>query len=246
MFQLGGTAPNWSTPGKSSVDRPSASQFGKFVQAVGTRFPTVDIWSGWNEPNLSAWLSPQVKGGVPQAPRIYRGLVNSAFSGLKASGHGSNEFLFGELLPFTRSAQWSSKKIRPLDFLREMACVDSHYRPFKGKAAKKRGCTGFKALPGTGLAYHPYTLAGGPNVRTPNKNDASIRDLGRITSVLNKLKSKHRIQRRSMPIWITEFGFQNPPAGPLREPDQEGARVHGPAEFIAFKNRRVATYRSTR
>ena len=62
-------APDWATPGKSSVDRPNATEFGKFVRAVGTRFSTVKIWSIWNEPNLSSWLSPQVKGGVPQSPR---------------------------------------------------------------------------------------------------------------------------------------------------------------------------------
>ncbi|MEA2457562.1 MAG: hypothetical protein QOC95_534 [Thermoleophilaceae bacterium] len=242
MFQLGGTAPDWATPGKSAVDRPNASEFGKFVQAVGTRFPTVKIWSIWNEPNLSAWLSPQVKGGVPQAPRIYRGLVNTAVNGLKASGHGKDQILLGELLPFTRSAGSSSKKIRPLDFLREMACVDSHYRAFRGKAAKKRGCTHFHALPGTGLAYHPYTLAGGPNVRTPNKSDASISDLGRITSVLNKLRSKKRIQKRSMPIWITEFGFQTNPPDRYASPIKKVPGFMSQSEYIAYKNRRVASY----
>ena len=64
----------------------------------------------------------------------------------------------------TRSAPANSpnkRKFSPIDFLRELACVDSHYHPFKGSAAKARGCKGYKPLPGTGLAYHPYTLAGG-------------------------------------------------------------------------------------
>ncbi len=241
MFQLGGTAPDWASR-KSSVDRPNAPEFGKFVHAVGTRYQTVKIWSIWNEPNLVSWLSPQVKRGVPQSPRIYRGLVNTAYNGLKASGHGGDDVLLGELLPFTRSARASSKKIRPLDFLRELACVNSHYRPFRGKAAKKRGCTHFHALPGTGLAYHPYTLAGGPNVRTPNKSDASIRDLGRITSVLNRLKSKKRIQKRSMPIWITEFGFQTDPPDRYASPIRKVPGFMSQSEYIAFKNRRVASY----
>jgi hypothetical protein len=241
MFQLGGTAPDWATPGKSSVNNPSASEFGKFVKAVGTRFPTVSIWSVWNEPNLSSWLSPQVKGGVPQAPRIYRGLLNAASGGLSASGHSGDELLLGELLPFTRSSRDSSKKIRPLAFLRELACLDSHYRAFRATAAKRRGCASFKALPATGLAYHPYTLAGGPGVRTPNKDDATISDLGRVTRVLSKLRAKKRV-KSSLPIWITEFGFQSRPPDPYATPIKKIPGFMGWSEFIAFKNRRVASF----
>ena len=241
MFQLGGTAPDWATPGKSPVNNPNASEFGKFVHAVGTRYPTVKIWSVWNEPNLASWLSPQVKGGVPQAPRIYRGLLNAASSALASTGHASDDLLYGELLPFTRSSRESSKKIRPLNFLRELACVDSHYRAFRGTAAKRRGCANFKALPGTGLAYHPYTLAGGPNVRTPNKNDASIRDLGRISRVLAKLRAKKRLSRPA-PIWITEFGFQSRPPDPYATPLKKIPGFMGQSEFIAFKNRHVVSF----
>jgi hypothetical protein len=242
LFQLGGTAPDWATPGKSPVNKPNASEFGKFVQAVGTRFPTVSSFSVWNEPNLSSWLSPQVTGKVPQSPRIYRGLLRAAASGLKASGHGSDQLLFGELLPFTRSAKASSKKLRPLQFLRELACVDSHYRAFRGKTAKKRGCTNYKAIPGTGLAYHPYTLAGGPNVKTPNKDDASIRDLGRINSVLSKLASKKRIGKRAKAIWITEFGFQSSPPDRYATPIKKIPGFMAQSEFLAYKNSRVQSF----
>jgi hypothetical protein len=241
LFQLGGTAPDWATPGKSAVNNPNAGEFGKFTKAVGAHFPGVHMWSAWNEPNLKSWLSPQVSGGVPQSPRIYRGLLNAAAGGLAASGHGSDQLLIGELLPFTRTSRSTSNKLRPLAFLRELACVDSHYRPFKGSAARKRGCKGFKSLPGTGLAYHPYTLAGGPGVRTPNKDDATISDLGRITSVLSKLRSRHKL-RRSWPIWITEFGFQSDPPDRYATPIKKIPGFMSRSEFIAFKNRRVASY----
>src|SRR3954452_16674326 len=98
MFQLGGTAPDWATPGKSPVANPNAGEFGKFVKATGAHFPGVHIWSVWNEPNLKSWLSPQVSGGVPQAPRIYRGLVNAASSGLAESGQGSDPLLLRQAL----------------------------------------------------------------------------------------------------------------------------------------------------
>ena len=182
-----------------------------------------------------------VSGGVPQSPRIYRGLLNAAAAGLQASGHGSDQLLVGELLPFTRTASKSSKKVRPIAFLRELACVDSHYRPYRGKAARKRGCAGFKSIPGTGLAYHPYTLAGGPNVKTPNHDDASIGNLGRLTKAISRLRSKGRI-RSSWPIWITEFGFQSRPPDPYATPIKKIPGFMGESEWLAYKNRRVVAY----
>jgi hypothetical protein len=253
MFQLGGAAPDWATPGKSAVDRPNPAEFGRFAQAVGTRFsgsfsdgagtiPRVSVFSVWNEPNLVSWLSPQVAGGVPQSPRIYRGLLLAASAGLNASGHSGDELLLGELLPFTRTSGSTSKKTRPVTFLRELACVDSHYRPFRGSAAKQRGCTGFTALPGTGLAYHPTACTGGPNVPTPNPDDASIGQLSRLTVALDRLSAKGRLQRTGMPIWITEFGFRSRPPDPFATPLASIPGFMGQSEWIAFKNARVASY----
>jgi hypothetical protein len=239
LFQLGGDAPEWATPGKSAVRKPNAAEFGKWVRAVGTHFPNVNLYSVWNEPNLVSWLAPQQSGGVPQAPRIYRNLVRAADSGLAASGHGSDQLLIGELLP--RSVGNKSKRTSPVTFLRELACLDSHYRTYKGKAASRRGCKGFKALPGTGLAYHPYTLAGGPGVRTPNKNDATISNLGRITKALSRMRAKHRIER-SWPLWITEYGFESTPPDRYATPIKKIPGFMNWSEYIAYKNRRVASY----
>ena len=238
LFQLGGTAPDWAS-GRSSVDRPSASAFGKFTEAVGKRFPQVHKFSVWNEPNLVSWLAPQRSGSVPQAPRIYRNLVRAAYSGLSASGHAHDQLLIGELLP--RSVGNKSKRTSPITFLRELACLDSHYHTYKGKTASRRGCKGYKALPGTGLAYHPYTLAGGPGVRTPNKDDATISNLGRITKALSRMRAKHRIQR-SWKVWISEYGFESTPPDRYATPIKKVPGFMNWSEYIAYKNRRVASY----
>ena len=241
LFQVGGSAPEWATPGKSAIRNPNPAEFGKFVEAVGARYPSVHMFSVWNEPNLVSWLSPQVSGGVPQSPRIYRGLLNAAYGGMQRSGHGSDQLLVGELLPFTRTSRSTSKKLRPIAWLRELACLNSHYRPFRGSTARKRGCSGFKSIPGTGLAYHPYTLAGGPNVKTPNKDDASIRDLGRLRTAINRLRGRHRI-RSSWPIWITEFGFQSRPPDPYGSPIKKIPAFMGESEWLAYKNSRVRSF----
>jgi len=138
---LAGPAPRWAS-GKNDVERPKAGAFKQFAHAVGTRYsgsfkrqgrllPRVIIWSVWNEANLVNWLAPQYVGHRLEAPRIYRGLMVAAHAGLAASGHGSDQFLFGELLPFSRAGQ-ERFRIRPIAFLREIACVDSHYHPYSG------------------------------------------------------------------------------------------------------------------
>jgi hypothetical protein len=241
MFQLGTAAPEWATPGKSAIRSPNPAEFGKFVEAVGARYPSVHLFTVWNEPNLVSWLSPQFSGKVPASPRIYRGLLNAAYGGMQRSGHGSDQLLVGELLPFSRSSGNTNKRIRPIAFLRELACVDSHYRPFRGSTARKRGCSGFKSIPGTGLAYHPYTLAGGPNVKTPNKDDASIHDLGRLRTAISRLRGRHRI-RSNWPIWITEFGFQSRPPDPYASPIKKIPGFMGESEWLAYKNSRVLSF----
>jgi hypothetical protein len=254
---LGGHAPKWASKKSprglsDGVHRPSANLFEQFVTAVGRRYsgsyspsegyvdplrplPRVTIWSMWNEPNLVSWLSPQRR-----APRIYRNLLYAGFDGLNATGHGGDTILYGELLPFARGNKTAGVRRRPLEFLREMACVDKRYRAYRGKKARSRGCSKFRKLPGTGVAHHPYTLSGGPRVKSPNKDDVSIGELSRMTRALDKLTRKRRFasNRRQM-IWSTEFGFQTDPPDPYQSRIKRVPGYMGHAEWIAYKNRRV-------
>jgi hypothetical protein len=252
-----GPAPRWAS-GKTGIDRPKPSEFRRFLQAIGTRYsgtftpglveplatplPKVDRYGPWNEPNLYSWLTPQAAHGVPVSPRIYRRLVEAAAKGLKASGHGEGELLIGELLPYARANSADKRKISPLNFLRELACVDRHYHAYKGRAAKRRGCQHFKALPGAGLAYHPYTLAGGPDVKTTDRNDASIADLARVTRVLDRLSNAHRLKTSRMPVWVSEFGFQTDPPDQYASPIKRVPGFMGESEWLAYRNPRVASY----
>src|SRR2546423_3769916 len=121
--------PNWAT-GKSCTKserrktrlkgtcRPNASLYGKFVTALATRYsgsytdprdpgagplPKVDMWSFWNEPNLSSWLYPSVvhkgKKLVPISARLYRDLVYAGGSALGKTGHKSDQVWLGETGP---------------------------------------------------------------------------------------------------------------------------------------------------
>jgi hypothetical protein len=259
FLMLGGHAPKWASEESpdglpNGVHRPNANLFQQFVQATGTRYsgnytappgdysdplplPRVIIWSIWNEGNLVSWLSPQ-----KEAPQLYRNLLYGGFDGLNASGHGNDTILYGELLPFARGASGSVRR-RPLEFLREVACVNRRFRAYRGSSARKRGCENFRALPGTGLAHHPYTLSGGPRVKSPHRDDASIGELSRLVKTVDKLRSKRRFASRARQvIWSTEFGFQSDPPDPVQTPIKRVPGYMGEAEWIAFKNPRIGAW----
>jgi len=259
FIMLGGHAPSWASEPSpeglpNGVHRPNPELFKQFVQAVGTRYsgsyspepgeytdplaiPRVTIYSAWNEPNLVSWLSPQ-----SEAPQIYRNLLYAASDGLAASGHQNDTLLHGELLPFSRGNTGDVRR-RPLEFLREMACVNRRFRTYRGSSATRRGCENFRPLPGIGLAHHPYTLAGGPRVKSPHRDDASIGELSRLTKTLDRLRSRKRfaVSARQQ-LWSTEFGFQSDPPDPVQTPIKRVPGYMGEAEWIAYKNRRVVAW----
>jgi hypothetical protein len=239
-ISIGGHAPRWATNGRgrAGTGRPSAKEFGLFTEAVGKQFPNVHIWSMWNESNLYSWLSPQRKNGVPQSPSIYRKLYLAAHGALRATGHGGDRILLGELMPRGGS---SPKKLRPLDFLRELVCLDGNYRQYRGRAARARGCGKVGRIPTSGLAYHPYTLRGGPRIHD-GPGDAAIGELSRVTKVLDALARRGKLPRK-LPLWITEFGYQTSPPDPFfGVPLKRAAAFMDTSEFIAFRNPRIASY----
>ena len=238
-FSLGGRAPDWATKrrGRRGTYRPNAKEFRRFAEAAGRRFPSVAIWSIWNEANLYSWLSPQRVKGVPLSPGIYRGLYLAGHRGLEAAGHGSDTILFGELMP---RGGTDSRKVRPLEFLREMVCLDRNYRQYRGSAARKRGCRRVGRIPTSGLAYHPYTLANGPDV-DEGPDEAAIGQLSRVRRVLDALARRGKLPRR-LPIWITEFGYQTRPPDPFATPLRRAPSLMDLSEWLAFRNRRVASY----
>ncbi len=239
-LSIGAQAPRWATNGRgrAGTGRPNAKEFGLFAEAVGRQFPNVHIWSIWNEPNLYSWLSPQRKRGVPQSPSIYRRLYLAGHAAFGATGHGGDRILLGELMP---RGGTSSKKLRPLDFLREMVCLDRNYRQYRGRAARARGCGRIGRIPTSGLAYHPYTLRGGPGIHD-GPGDAAIGELDRVTKMLDALGRRGKLPRK-LPLWITEFGYQtNPPDRIFGVTLKRAAAFMDASEFIAFRDPRIASY----
>jgi hypothetical protein len=248
FLALGNRAPDWATAKRGryrGTYRPSARELGLFARAAGERYsgsygglPRVDLWSIWNEPNLFSWLAPQRRrDGTPVSPTIYRKLYLAAHEGLRASGHAGDTILLGELMPLGAG---SPRKVPPLEFLREVACLDRNFRPFRGRAARVRDCRGVGRIPASGIAHHPYTPGGGVHA-AGKRDEAPIAQLGRLTRTLDAIARHGRLPRR-LPVWITEFGFQTNPPDPFQFAIRRVPGFMDESEWIAFRNRRVRSY----
>jgi hypothetical protein len=260
LMALGPPAPGWATAQRgdaAGVWHPSAREFGRFALAVGVRYdgtrvdeqgrrlPRVGMWSIWNEPNHPQFLLPlsSETSGIPIAPRIYRGLVRYGVDGLRRAGHSGSTILFGELLPIGHSRAGARRTIKPILFLRELFCLDRAWRPYRGRAARARGCQGFRRISGvTGFAYHPYTRPDGPRGPEPTTDDATIRSIDRVTAALDRAADRGRLWRRGLRVWNTEFGYQSDPPDPFQT---RMARIPGflnEAEWISYGNGRIASW----
>jgi hypothetical protein len=247
MVALSPPVPGWATARRGDrfgVDRPSPDWFGRFAEAAGRHFGSVDLWAIWNEPNHPRFLYPQATGHrVPFAPHLYRRLVRAAAAGLAASGHGNDRILFGELLPIGKSRIFRNNTMKPLRFLREFFCLDSRGQPLRGHAAKIRGCSSFARLTGiNGFGYHPYTRPNGPRGKEPTRDDATIRSIGRVTRVLDIAGARGRIGGGRLSFWNTEFGFQSNPPDPFQTRLARIPAFLAESEWISYRNPRVASY----
>jgi hypothetical protein len=221
--------PRWATLGGRSTTRfPSATRFGRFVQALGTRYRTqVANWSVWNEPNLSTFLGPQYVNGKAYSPRLYRRLFQAASGGLRRSGNGHDRLLIGETAPRLRKG----KAISPLSFFRGVLCLNTRY--------KRSGHCG--KLAADGWAHHPYTTGSGPYWQPPIRDDVSIGALGRLTSALYKAGKAGRI-KRGAGLWLTEFGVQSRPDPYVGVSQYKQSEWRSIGEYLAWRNPRVKAF----
>lgn len=223
-FNLTDPAPLWATGTPEREDiaetfEPSAREFDLFVRAVGTRYsgtyadprkpgegslPRVDYWTIWNEPNQAGWLTPQwvpdsrdPTGMVEASPRLYRDLVDGAYTALDVTGHGGDTILIGETAPKGLNVTGTTRSMKPGRFIRRMYCLDDALVPLQGPAAEARGCppgedarTRFVTdHPGlfkiTGFAHHPYELTFAPTRKPTDPDFFTIANLSSLKKLLN-------------------------------------------------------------
>ena len=187
--------------------KPNVRLWKDFVSAAAAHFKgSVSRYSLWNEPNWYTWISPHKK-----SPLLYRKLVQAGFKAIKAQNPNA-EVVIGELAPhFQRGIS-----IPPLQFIREMVCVNKRLKPIKGARRKCKGKLKFDAF-----ATHPYDFEHKPLKERSNKDELTIANLGALPKLLDKLRRKGRIKptRKKFPIYLTEYGYMvasNPAVRPKR------------------------------
>ncbi|MGI8730431.1 MAG: hypothetical protein ACR2LK_10660 [Solirubrobacteraceae bacterium] len=241
--------------------KPIATRFGRFVEAVGKRYsgsyrdengtrerlPRVSTWSIWNEPNQAGWLSPQWEkiGGemVPSAPAQFRRLFLTGRKALAETGHGDDAILLGETAPAGSNSRGPRRSIRPVPFLRELACVDPDGKQYEGKDAKRRNCDEFDRfgpLQATAFAHHPYTQNAAPTIAPRSPDNLTMGNIGLVGKVLDTVSAQSggRIPA-NLPVLLTEFGYETKPDPRNGISFERQAEYLQLAEFLAYNEPRV-------
>jgi len=194
--------------------RPNISSYAKFAKAAAQALGgQVTFYSIWNEPNLNAWIKGSNKGA------IYRKIYTAGYKAIK-QGDRTAKVLMGETSPFVDR----SPGLAPLKFLRQLACVDTNYRPLRGKKCP--------ALTANGYAHHPYDLDRAPGRSNRGKDSATIGTLSNLTRALGKLRGRLRGTRS---VYLTEFGYAS--QGPHKLPEARRATYLKQAVGIARRTR---------
>ena len=239
---------------------PDAQQFGLFAQAMGERYsgnwdpitnriargnaadlPRVSFWSIWNEPDYGPSLAPQALPGHPgveDSPRMYRELVDQAWTGLAHSGHTVpvDTIIIGELAPrsqLTEPGHFTQfNGMTPMVFLENLYCLSPSFTPLRGSAATLRGCPATAAgsrsfaadnpalFDTSGISDHPYDEWFAPNQELDipklagwaleNTQDTSLATIGVLERGLDALTAAYG-NREQLPIWDTEYGYETSP-----------------------------------
>ena len=210
MITIWGT-PQWANGGNGPNVAPSRpDDLADFGRAIADRYsgrhsgyPYVGRYSIWNEPNLEIFLAPQFDrtGGIA-SPHAYATIYRAGYAGVKA-GNATALVAIGE----------TSNQGR--DHPARGAAADS-VAPgtFARLLAQERGLS-FDAY-----ATHPYpTRPNSPpteKVRWPN---VTLSQLPRFEASLDRW-----FQRRDIPVWITEYGYQTKPGDPFGVTEAQQAR----------------------
>jgi len=208
--------------------RPSAADYGAFSQAAAKRYsgtypdpenpgqmlPRVKYWQGWNEPNISLYLTPQwtkVHGRLHDTGAdIFRGLLNAFYKGVKAvSSH--NVVVTAGTSPFGDPP--GGQRVPPAMFWRDVFCLSGR------TALKKVHCSG-SPVHFDVLAHHPYPI-GPPRRHSPNPDDVVIADFDRLSKPLSVAIKKGTVApRRKKQLWATELSWDSRPPDPNGIPER--------------------------
>jgi hypothetical protein len=202
MLTIWGT-PSWANGGKGQNYAPTTtSSLQNFAKALASRYsgrypgyPFVRFFTVWNESNLGLFLSPQYDArGKPVAPAIYARMYRAAYAGIKA-GNPRALVGIGETSARGRDRFLGRPGTQETESPGRFAELLSQQRP---------------RLRFDAWSHHPYPtdLTQRPLqvVRWPN---VTLSQMTRFERSLDRWFNRKRI-----PIWITEYGYQTKPENP--------------------------------
>ena len=173
MIDIAFWAPVWATAGDRS-ERPRAGidprEYAGFARAVTRRYgDDVHTFTLWNEPNHPGFLAPQRRARRAVSPHLYRRMVAAAHPAVKDEQPDA-VVLVGGLAAHGRAGG-----VPPLEFLRDLACVDRRLRP-----VETGECADFRPIPGDGFAHHPYSTRTRPDTveRSASPDDVPLARIG--------------------------------------------------------------------
>jgi hypothetical protein len=187
------------------------------------------------------WLRPQTvrRNGVTidAAAMRYRSLALAGIAALGATGHGGDLKLIGETAP-----GGGSHSTAPVDFMRDVFCLDSSDRPYRGAAARLRACSRRPRFAVTGISDHPYTYAAmaSPSAFKGKPGEAPIGSIDRLVKLLDYAARYGAVPRRA-PVYLTEFGFQTRPPDPFGVSLRVQAQFLNYSDYVAYRNPRIAS-----
>jgi hypothetical protein len=193
MINITGT-PKWANGNKKPNVMPKkVADLQTFARMLAAMYDGlqgkgyVGLWSVWNEPNLQQFLTPQYVGKKIVSPTNYAKLYKAAYAGIKA-GNRAAQVAIGETSAQGRDkpSKGSSQTVSPGTFAKLLSKV--------------------KGLKFDAWAHHPYPTAPGAKptekVRYPNVT---------LSTMPKFEKDLHRWFKRTVPIWITEYGHETKP-----------------------------------
>jgi hypothetical protein len=248
LLTITGPGPRWSSryPGhKQPGYYPLPRHYAAFATAVAARYgDRVNRYILWNEPNLSAWLSPQAKCSKHHHCRVegahlYRSLVRAAYPAVHRADRGA-QVLIGATSSRGGNLHSAGSSERPLVFLRALGCVSSSF-----KKLRTGRCKGFKPAWADGYAYHPHGIVNAPDKPFPNRDDANLASLGRVESTLDRLTAHRRLHGTThhLGIYIDEYGYQTNPPDKLAgvSPSTQDKWLQS-AAYMAWRDPRVKLF----
>jgi hypothetical protein len=121
--------------------------------------------------------------------------------------------------------------VGPIQFLKSLACVDSHLLPLPIPE-----CSGYTPLKADGYAHHPYSMQTTPAALAVGPASVPLSEASRLETLLHVLALTGRFSR-DLPLYETEYGYEtNPPDpfAPFTPMDQ--ARFIGWSDYLAWRD----------